>query len=231
MDDAPVCRLIPGVFGFMIQISLMVISIGLLVLKKKVEVKYCNRTWLEFGLDSSKQILGNLWIHVLNIFFSVGLHRRHTAGDSCDWYWVNIVVDCTIGTAIEYAFFRLITRQVIPRLVRNPYRAVEYESGVYGSTWGEFRIRNYIKQLSVWILVCTIMKFTVLVLMEFGSDVLLDTAATFLGGWTNDPTRKLFVVMIATPLVMNSAQLWIIDNVIKRSERVGTDSLAKKFLA
>jgi hypothetical protein len=75
------------------------------------------------------------------------------------------------------------------------------------------------------------MKFIVLFVMEQGRDILLDVAEVTVGRFSENPARKLFIVMIVTPLVMNSAQLWFIDNVIKRTERIDTDSLARKLLA
>ena len=50
-------------FGFVV--------IGLII--KKLRDKSA-RTWSEFILDSSKQMIGASWLHVLNIVFSFALH-------------------------------------------------------------------------------------------------------------------------------------------------------------
>lgn len=226
----PKCRLIPGTFGLVIQLFLMGLSLGLLILKKRIEVKYSNRTWREFILDSSKQIVGSLWMHVLNLFFAVHLHRKNLEGDSCDWYWINIVVDCTIGTYIEYILFRVTYRYIIPTLVKDSTARSEYESGTYDKN-GTINSRMYWKQLTVWLAICSSMKLVVLLFMSLAADPLIDLSDIFLDRFDANPLEKLIVVMVVTPLIFNSAQLWIVDNIIKRSERVNLDKLDSRLLA
>ena len=227
--EGPKCRLIPGMFGMIIQLCLVAVSLALLVLKKRIEVKYSNRTWNEFILDSSKQIIGSLWLHVLNLFFAVHLHRRNVEGDSCDWYWINIVVDCTLGTYIEYMLFRLTYRYIIPAFVKDEITMSEYESGTYHQD-GELNSRLYWKQLTVWLIICTCMKFIVLIFMKLASDPLIDLSDIFLDRFDENPWEKLVVVMVITPLIFNSAQLWIVDNIIKRSERASLNKLDSRLL-
>lgn len=70
------------------------------------------RDLFEFLMDSSKQLLGAGWIHVLNLLFAKKLEERFQAsgGDECDWYWINIVVDCTFGVAVTYLLLQLSMR-------------------------------------------------------------------------------------------------------------------------
>ena len=234
MTNTPVtpgstCRLIPGMFGLAIQLFLVALSLGLLVLKKRIEVKYSNRTWNEFILDSSKQIVGSLWLHVLNLIFAVHLHRRNVEGDSCDWYWINIVIDCTLGTYIEYMLFRLTYRYIIPTFIKDPTARNEYESGTYDHE-GEMQSRLYLKQLGVWIAICTCMKFIVLIFMKLAADPLIDLSDIFLDRFDDNPWEKLVIVMVVTPFIFNSAQLWIVDNIIKRSERDNSNKLDSRLL-
>lgn len=227
------CRLIPGIFGLLIQLSLMGLSIGLLILKKRIEVKYSNRTWNEFILDSSKQILGSLWLHVLNLIFAVHLHKKNLEGDSCDWYWINIIVDCTLGTYIEYILFRIIHRVVLPAFVKDPLKAREFESGFYehqGGRIGSFSSRMYLKQLCVWLSICTSMKLIVILFMQIAADPLIDLSDIFLDRFDDNPGEKLVLVMIVTPFIFNSAQLWVVDNIIKRSERADPEKLVSRLL-
>jgi hypothetical protein len=36
--------------------------------------------------------------------------------------------------------------------------------------------------------------------------------------------------MIVTPFIFNSAQLWVVDNIIKRSERADPEKLVSRLL-
>ena len=214
-----VCRLVPGSYGVAIQFLLASAALASLLVKKRLEDRTAvnNRSWTEFLLDSSKQIIGGLWVHVLNIYLAVQLHKRETMGDSCDWYFANIVVDCTIGTAIEFIVYIIIMRGLIP-LVLTSEGAKDFHSGEYGGTsFRDMSWPSYLKQLGVWILVCTIMKLAVYHLLRTHADWFLWSADLLLSPRETDPARKLWIVMIFTPLVMNTVQLWIIDNFLKRN--------------
>ena len=216
--DHAACKLVPGFYGLALQALLVSAAMGSLVVKKRVEDKAVRfpRTWGQFLLDSSKQLIGAFWVHVLNLVFAVRLHRKSTGGgDSCDWYWVNIIVDCTLGTGIEYVLFVAVMRVIIPTLL-SERQAAEFQSGEYGGvslkdvTW-----RCYIKQLSVWLGICFLMKICVYTLLKTYGDIFLFCADTILSPWNDRPDAKLWVVMVFTPLVMNTIQLWIVDNILK----------------
>jgi hypothetical protein len=212
MSSVETCRLIPGFHGLVIQTTLMVTAFISLVFKKRLEdtassSKYC-RTWREFFLDSSKQIIGSGWVHILNLVLSVRLKRKTDLGDSCDWYFANIVVDCTLGTFIEYLLFTLIMRWVIPYLF-SAQEAQDFESGHYRDR------RSYLKQLSVWLIIVTCMKIIVYAILKTYREPILGWSDTLLYRYEDSPEKKLMIVMVITPLVMNTVQLWIIDNFIK----------------
>jgi hypothetical protein len=109
------CELLPGVFGFAVQVVLALIVVCTLVYKKSLDK--VPRTWQEFGLDSSKQVFGERSspptplpcttgsgiIHALNILFAFELNAFNKGdGDACGWYWLNIVIDCTLGVGVNY---------------------------------------------------------------------------------------------------------------------------------
>ena len=225
VNPTPTCRLIPGFRGLLLQSLLMGFAVLTLVLKKRFEDSLKPkkaRTWTNFLLDSSKQLIGGLWVHVLNLALSVRLKHRTELGDSCDWYFANIFVDCTIGTGIEYLLFAFLIRFVIPFLFSD-VEVRAFESGRYEDT------RSYFKQLSVWLLVVSGMKVIVYAILKHYRDWILSCSDSLLDRWQDAPDTKLFVVMVVTPLVMNSVQLWIIDNLIK-AKPVSVDLDAAKLL-
>jgi hypothetical protein len=216
-DPVQGCRLIPGFHGIVIQGALILTAFLSLIVKKRFEDATANtkyvRTWREFLLDSSKQIVGSGWVHILNLALSVRLKRKTEAGDSCDWYFANIVVDCTLGTLIEFLLFVLFTRAIIPFLFTFE-ECRDFESGHYTGK------RSYFKQLSVWLVVVTSMKLIVYTILKSYRDLILGWSDLALSRYGGAPEKKLFVVMIVTPLIMNTVQLWIIDNFIKAKRPV-----------
>lgn len=226
MEQTRACRLIPGVHGLIIQSSLTVIAFVTLVAKKRWEDANLGpnkgRTWREFFLDSSKQIIGAGWVHILNLLLSVRLKRKTELGDSCDWYFANIFVDCTLGTFIEFILFVIVMHGVIPYLFSEK-EAKEFKPGHYKD------LQTYLKQLSVWLIVVTAMKLVVYGILKTYRESILEWSDMVLARFSEQPERKLFVVMIVTPLVMNTMQLWIIDNFIKtRHSSKGT--LSEPFI-
>lgn len=226
MDNPPACRLIPGTHGLLIQSSLMVIAFVTLLAKKRWEDSNLGakkgRSWSEFFLDSSKQIIGAGWVHILNILLSVRLKRKTELGDSCDWYFANIFVDCTIGTFLEFILFVIVMYGVIPYLFSEK-EAKEFKPGQYKN------IQTYLKQLSIWLIVVTAMKLVVYGILKTYRESILEWSDMCLDRFRDEPERKLFVVMVVTPLVMNTMQLWIIDNFIK-TRHSSKDTLSEPFI-
>merc|ERR1719386_60136 len=107
------------------------------------------RTFKEFSLDSSKQIFGAGWIHVLNLAFAEKLEENMDTGDQCEWYWVNIMVDTTLGVLVEYGLLHLINGGIDQCL---PDQAADFESGAYkDEETAAFVPAKYFKQLVVWV--------------------------------------------------------------------------------
>lgn len=54
--------------------------------------------------DVSKQVVGQMFVHGVNVLISdVGSHR--TAGNACVFYFLNILVDTTLGTPPSLLYF------------------------------------------------------------------------------------------------------------------------------
>jgi hypothetical protein len=190
---------------------------GVMLLKKCSESP--PRSWACFLGDTSKQVCGAGWIHLMNIVFSVEIHRSLSTGDQCAWYWINIVVDCTVGVFIEYVLLQLSMRLLV--LLLGAPRAEQYRGGSYyqRAPCGKlcFRWELYFKQLALWIVVVTLMKLSVLCLLFFFKVSLVMLAETCLSVVQGEQA-KLVAVMIVTPFVMNAFQFWVVDGFIKRQE-------------
>jgi len=206
------CALMPkGGFGIFVQGLLFLVSIGVLVLKFKKEGQ--ERTLREFMLDSSKQLFGAGWIHFANMGCAMMLGSGMN-GNGCEWYWVNIVMDCTLGVYVEYHLLHLVT-YVLESVTGN---TGDFRTGEYKDEKGNFHAEKYVKQLMAWALVVTGMKFIMVFFMVLFSSFFMAIARTILAPVKNNPRTELIVVMIITPCFMNALQFWLTDNFIKKHD-------------
>eukprot|EP00921_Rhytidocystis_pertsovi_P020127 GHVQ01031927.1.p1 GENE.GHVQ01031927.1~~GHVQ01031927.1.p1 ORF type:complete len:250 (+),score=28.53 GHVQ01031927.1:173-922(+) len=191
-------------FGLWTQGALALLCFSTLILKRYRELP--RRPWTVFILDSSKQLTGAFTIHLLNLFFARVLSDAHT-GDPCNWYWINIMVDCSLGVLFLYLYLRQVKR--LFKLEGDT------EFGFYGdpplfSCW--------LKQILLWQGIVCAMKLTMVIFM-FIAQAPLQLLAHFALVMFNDyPELKLMMVMIGTPFVMNTIQLWVTDNFIKKQK-------------
>jgi len=200
------------VFGALVQGFLFSMSVGVLVLKKTREAG--DRTWFEFGLDSSKQLIGAGWIHVANMLCSVLMSANQDLGNPCEWYWLNIMIDTTFGVWVEYVLLML-AMAVIARLVSDPS---DFQTGEY---WDDDKQHvvwlKYFKQLAVWLAIIFGMKVIVVGLL-FRFPIFFESFAhSILAPVMADPRMGLVFVMILTPCCMNALQFWLVDSFIKKS--------------
>ena len=171
------------------------------------------RTWFEFILDSSKQMAGASWLHFLNIAFSFALH--HLGGDECSWYWIHITMDTTLGVFVNYQLHKLIYKVIVPKLC-SPAVQANFKSGDYGLASGKVQWGKYFRQLFIWIFIVSVMKSTMVLIMVMAHIPLIGLALFVLSPFKYNPDIKLIVVMVFTPLVMNTVQFWITDSFTKR---------------
>jgi len=210
------CTLLPGFFGALLQGALFLGVCGTLLWKKHFDKP--PRSWPCFLADSSKQIVGAGWIHILNILSAMKLQRHLEVGDECAWYWINIVVDCTVGVVVEYvsleAYLSVLSVALKEDAVEEFQGGHYYERDVSGNL--VFHWRRYFKQLGLWILVVSQMKSCVVVLMLMFHATLLKVAESALDLF-QDEKSKLLMVMVITPFFMNALQFWLVDNFLKRN--------------
>lgn len=214
------CHVLEGVFGLLVQGVLFLISIGVLAYKFKLDP--AGRTPTQFILDSSKQIAGAGWTHVLNLMCAVVLHRATESGDQCAWYWIEIMVDTTLGVAVEYFLLQALVRAIG---YISEEAAHEVTSGKYVDGEGNFRVGSYFRQLGAWLIVVTGMKLSMLGLLLVGRVPFQALAGFVLAPFLANEHLKLIMVMIVTPGVMNSLQFWLVDNIFvhaKSDDRYGS---------
>lgn len=218
------CGLIPGGFGILVQFLLGCLCIAVLIYKKHLETsKGVSRSWREFLLDSSKQLLGAGMIHILNLLFAAWFGGM-SGVDACNWYWVNIVIDCTLGVGVEYVLLRVYIAYLLPLCFAGG-DLEDFQTGDYGDPYSP-NVKRYVKQLCLWCSVVASMKIIMVILMAAFAFVFAPLSAWILSPLEDAPKAKLVVVMIVTPGGMNALQLWITDNFLRKNEGAARDALA-----
>lgn len=217
MAAAGECRLCPGLYGMCIQLLLFLASMSVLVLKKKREERRERewaRSWAVFLLDSSKQLVGAGWLHLSNLFFSTALASLGDA-DPCVWYWVNIMLDTTLGVLVNFLLLKYLLTDFM-ECVTN--RHGWFVNGDYKDPSGRCVPVKYFAQLCLWLLCVTFMKLIMVLIMSFLRPQLLSVGDAFLDAWPKackTAQTRLLLVMVVTPGVMNAMQFWTQDTFLK----------------
>ncbi|KAH3660246.1 hypothetical protein OGAPHI_007451 [Ogataea philodendri] len=229
------CELL-GPFSLLVQGFMGVCALLSLVWKRSRE--YPNRRpWKIWLFDVSKQVIGALGIHMLNVFMSILGGRsdewfvnlsQHTSpyylsgsppstpleppnqdfDNPCDYYFLNILFDTTIGIPILWGLLH-----VIYKLARNA--GIEgIESGEYGNPP---KYSYYSKQLALYFVGLVSMKLIIYILLV--ACPFLVRFAYWLLSWSDSvPRLQVAFVMLLFPLIMNSFQYYIVDTIIQSNE-------------
>eukprot|EP00397_Hematodinium_sp_SG-2012_P017985 GEMP01018406.1.p1 GENE.GEMP01018406.1~~GEMP01018406.1.p1 ORF type:complete len:263 (+),score=38.83 GEMP01018406.1:23-811(+) len=222
VDDK--CTVLSGPFSYLMQGILLCLVVLTLVFKKIRENRKLKsqRTWREFALDASKQAIGSGWVHILNLLFAMSLERRLQTGDECAWYFINIVIDCTLGVFAAKLWLNLLLR--IKNSTLSEERAADLEPGNYYDSAIDDEVKTinkgrYIKQLAMWLVVVSLMKLSMLVVMLTMCAPLQVISSFILQPVIGSPKLELIVVMCITPFLMNALQFWLFDNFLKKKEK------------
>ncbi|RLV93613.1 Vacuolar membrane protein [Spathaspora sp. JA1] len=235
-DDGK-CELI-GTFSLLTQACLGLLCLSSLIIKRFYEYPI-RRTWPVWVFDVAKQLIGALGVHIFNVLLSVAKTeddftgqrqgKRRGNGDSdtqdpCDWYFLNIVFDCTIGVYILYLVFKLMNR-----IAKKYFKITQIESGEYGPDPNKPSTRAFFKQLLVYFTSLMITKVILYGVMECFETQLLWITSHVLLVWLDEyPDEfEIFIVMFVVPIFMNCLQLILIDNFIRNQLWTNTNKRIK----
>lgn len=126
----------------------------------------------------------------------------------CNWYFLNILFDTTIGVPILWALLYVIF-------------GLANKAGIKGVKSGQYgvppRILWYFKQLMLYFVGLFSMKLIVYMLLT-AVPIFERIADWLLSVFDPVPDLQVFMVIFVTPLVMNSLQYILIDNIIQSPE-------------
>jgi hypothetical protein len=141
-----------GSFGILTQGALALLAFSTLIFKRLSEPIGRRRNWKIWFADTTKQVLGATVIHFLNIAFA-----KLSTHDQCTWYFINYLLDSTVGLLIIYVLLKLVGQ--FARI----YDWSALKSGDYGTT---FQIKWWLAQCLVYLLVTLIEKFIVITILQ-----------------------------------------------------------------
>lgn len=189
------CNLADG-YSFVLQSVLGVLAFSTLIVKRCREPMLQRRPFWIWVADTTKQALGMLEIHFVNLTLSIIFREKE-----CVSYLVNFLLDSTIGLLLIYILLKAVSKVVACNSITPLF------SGEYGEP---FQFRYWLAQCAVYLLVMLVEKICVgpLILFNFWSKV-----EAVLPG--NEKVRTALVIFIV-PFIVNVLMFWIVDSILMR---------------
>ncbi|KAJ7228262.1 vacuolar membrane protein-domain-containing protein [Mycena pura] len=204
--DTHSCQLL-GPTALIVQALMGVLVVLSLVYKRHREKPM--RPWRIWLFDVSKQAVGQMFIHGVNVLVS-DLVSHYTSNNACVFYFLNILIDTTLGIAFIYVVLRLLTYFMTEKL-----HFKGYESGMYGTPPA---FKYWLRQATLYVCALCTMKFMVIGLLALFPG--LFTLGAWLLSWTytekGDALQVIFTMGVF-PIIMNIIQFWLIDSIVKAS--------------
>eukprot|EP00928_Gymnodinium_smaydae_P063020 TRINITY_DN46725_c0_g1_i1.p1 TRINITY_DN46725_c0_g1~~TRINITY_DN46725_c0_g1_i1.p1 ORF type:complete len:383 (+),score=81.10 TRINITY_DN46725_c0_g1_i1:58-1206(+) len=207
-ETAGECHILSDSFDFAMQALLFFLCLSTVLLKWYLEQP--RRQFWVFSLDMSKQVVAALWYHFLNMTFAMWIQasRPRLEADECAWYFVNFMIDTTLGLVLNYVFLKYTEKML------------GYNSGFYWKVSDDtqeqsvFDTSAFLLQLSLFVLIVTLSKLVVVATM-FLSPPLWSFVGVMGTTWIKNTDGRLFFVMVLTPMVMDTIFFCATDEFIK----------------
>ncbi|KAG0148805.1 hypothetical protein CROQUDRAFT_654377 [Cronartium quercuum f. sp. fusiforme G11] len=207
--DTDTCSLL-GPFALAIQGLMAIIVLGSLLVKRQREKP--KRKFRIWTADVSKQVIGQAFVHSLNILISASLASRPTRGNACALYFINIFVDTTLGVFILYLILRFLT-YLLSATLRLPPAALGLASGTYPRPF----LLSWVKQLGLYLLALGILKVVVVGMFMVGGESLVRFGDRVIEAVSPNPRVQVVVVVMVGPTLLNVLQFLLIDSFIRHT--------------
>ncbi|CCF59646.1 hypothetical protein KAFR_0H02370 [Kazachstania africana CBS 2517] len=222
------CKLL-GPVSLCIQLLMGLLVVAVLLLKRNYE--YPRRKLIVWTYDTTKQIGGSFVIHVLNLGISI-LKKQNLLvrsggskdnNEQCDWYFLNLLMDTTVGIPILWFSLHFVEKTLSIFNVKN------IESGNYFSRHKIHHRQNknssnddehplfvaFCKQFVVFICGLCMMKFAIFIILNY-YEQLAEWFADIVLSWADPwPNFQVFLIMFVFPILLNCFQYCCVDNIIK----------------
>lgn len=205
------CVLVGGFFEVFVQMFLLVTALGSLWLKRRFEKP--RRARLVWLCDVAKQCVGGSFIHVSNMVLSsfIATNANAGGGDPCAFYFVNFLVDCTLGICVV-----AVVHESTRKLWRKCRGGVKTDLDVIGDYGAPPSKRVFFSQLCLWIWALAVNKVAVAVfLYETRAVVTTMADAAFEPLRSRNADFELVFVMVLAPWVLTTMQFQFFDRYLK----------------
>lgn len=216
-----------GFFGWFVQ-GVLFFTSGMPLLWKWYNEKP-RRTFVTLVMDSSKQVMGNVCVHFINLALSATFASMIKPVDSCGdeeclWYFLNFTIDVFLGVPLNYCILTALKTIAEKRkwtLIQGfgDYKEKKSENTrVPGQEPEALSLKRFAAQLVAWLFVVACGKMVLCVLILTQASALLQMSANLLAGvrcHNASATVELLVVMLFMPTCLNALQFWVTDSFIK----------------
>jgi len=210
--DSKSCRLL-GPTALIVQGLLGLLVILSLVYKRHRESP--KRPWRIWLFDVAKQLCGQMFVHGINLLIS-DVVARISSGNRCVFYFLNILIDTTLGVGLIYFLLKSFNHILIERFNLEGFVSGQYGTPPQPSYW--------LRQTAVYVLCLTFMKLVVVALFALWPGVF--KIGEWMLSWLGDgDVAQVIFVMGLFPIIMNILQFWLIDSIVKASEQPGSLAL------
>ncbi|SCU95432.1 LAME_0F12134g1_1 [Lachancea meyersii CBS 8951] len=259
IDDGDSCQLL-GPVSLLIQSSMGLLAIGGVLIKRRYERP--RRRWKVWCFDVGKQVLGSLILHFLNVGISILKQQGDTllaamslrsyngeddsGGDQCDWYFLNLLMDTTVGTLVLWLTLSLLENWLTKLGVQNIESGNYYSEPLTVAHLEEISTENagdahakyksyeplfsaFGKQLMVFVCGLAVTKMCIFLVLAY-FEVLAVWFAKLALGWSNPwPNFQVFLVMFVFPVFLNCFQYFCVDSIIKLHPKTMSSSERENF--
>jgi hypothetical protein len=128
--------------------------------------------------------------------------------DECMWYFINLLVDSTLGTFIIYAMMKIIDRQAKEQKIGDLKSGLYYEKYVKdGKTRFRWKPKMYFLQLFIWTSIVTLTKVCLLAFTKLFSFFLERVGTFIMKPFIVNDKLELIIVLVVFPFILNSLQV------------------------
>jgi len=220
-------------YAIILQLVLGILAFCVLILKRFCENEETQRTWLIWTLDTSKQGINMLTMHILNIIIS-DFNIQKSSNDPCTYYLASFILDTTIGLIIIWGCLKTLEMLIVKFNILGGYKFGEYKTATLDQTTDEdtgrrmpFSIRIWLLQTSCYLMVTVFEKVcTVGILSIYGMESVFKAIAVLLTKWVDNKDVEVGLTLFIIPLLLNCFMFWVVDNILMKAvSRFRHDSL------
>jgi len=210
-ESVKVCKVydVEDSFTSIVQLVLAGVALASLYLKRQQEIP--RRKFETWFLDVSKQGIGAVYAHVLNMVIAAlivaNVRGDFTLEDECAWYATMYVMDTVFGLLLSIYFLRCLDQ------IANQHDWTTLKhSGVYV---GQDRYLTWGYQMIAWLVILSAVKLILTFVMWLFSPFLAYWASILFKPFQANPRVELLFVMIVFPGLLNVIWFWITDHFLK----------------